>query len=304
MSTRHEETISAMAQTEANTTNAKPAGPYFLEGADRVLRLLDAFTSETPELRLTDLSERLGIPKSQALRIASTLEHSNYLIRDPETKRYRLGMRLFSLGMLVERNLDLKRIAQSALQELSDATRETVGLFLIDRDGPICIDVRESPKGLRVFAQIGRRMPWNAGASGKLSLAFLPEIEREEILAAGAFHRFTDRTVVDADQLREELANIRSQGYHMGIGDLNENAFGVAAPIFNHDGRFVGALSLSAPLDRAPKEIWLYLADLVTTTANAISQQLGFESTETPPHTMREKGKGKGNAPWNELKRA
>lgn len=266
---------------DASPSAAKTASPYFLEGADRVLRLLDAFTPETPELRLTDLSERLGIPKSQALRIATTLEHSNYLNRDPETKRYRLGLRLFTLGMLVERTLDLKQIAQPALQELADTTQETVGLFAIDRDGPICIDVRESPKGLRVFAQIGRRMPWNAGASGKLSFAFLPEAEREEILKTGSFRRFTDRTIVDSDQLREELAAIRAQGYHMGIGDLSENAFGVAAPIFGHDGRFVGAISLSAPFDRAPKEIWLRLAELVTDAASAISLRFGFDSAKS-----------------------
>jgi DNA-binding IclR family transcriptional regulator len=278
MSTQHEQTRAATERAEANEDATRSTSPYFLEGADRVLRLLDAFTSEAPELRLTDLSERLGIPKSQALRIATTLEHGNYLIRDPETKRYRLGMRLFSLGMLVERTLDLKRIAQPALQELADETQETVGVFTIDRDGPICIDVRESPKGLRVFAQIGRRMPWNAGASGKLSFAFLPEFEREEMLESRDFRRFTDRTVIDPDQLREEAAKIRSRGYHVGVGDLSENAIGVAAPIFGHDGRIAGAISISAPFDRAPETSWPNLIDLVTTAASAISGRLGFDA--------------------------
>lgn len=273
MSTQQNPSISAAPLSGP----AKTPGPYFLEGADRVLRLLDAFTTETPELRLTDLSERLGIPKSQALRIATTLEHGNYLYRDPETKRYRLGMRLFSLGMLVERTLDLKRIAEPALQALADASEETVGLFVIDRDGPICVAVRESPKGLRVFAQIGRRMPWNAGASGKLALAFLPETEREALLEAGEFRRFTDRTIVDPAQLREDTAKIRGQGYHVGVGDLSENAVGVAAPIFNHDGGFAGAISLSAPFDRAPKTIWPHLVEIVTASAETVSRQLGFD---------------------------
>jgi DNA-binding IclR family transcriptional regulator len=269
----------AAAEIEPNAQVGRSPSPYFLEGADRVLRLLDAFTAEAPELRLTDLGERLGIPKSQALRIASTLEHGNYLIRDPETKRYRLGMRLFSLGMLVERTLDLKRIAQPTMDELAAATEETVGLFVIDRDGPICVDVRESPKGLRVFAQVGRRMPWNAGASGKLALAFLPEFERESILDAGDFHRFTDRTVVDPDRLREETARIKAQGYHVGVGDLSENAIGIAAPIYSHSGRLAGTLSLSAPYDRAPEAVQPKLIDLVSAAAAAVSRQLGFDST-------------------------
>jgi DNA-binding IclR family transcriptional regulator len=277
MSTRHDQTISTTAPIGAGLGATKAQSPYFLEGADRVLRLLDAFTSETPELRLTDLSERLGIPKSQALRIATTLEHSNYLYRDPETKRYRLGMRLFSLGMLVERTLDLKQLAQPALQALADASEETVGLFVIDRGGPICIDVRESPKGLRVFAQIGRRMPWNAGASGKLALAFLSEAEREELLAVGDFRRFTDRTVTDPAQLRQEIETIRAQGYNLGLGDLSENAMGVGAPILGHDGRLAGVISLSAPFDRAPKAIWPHLIELVTEAAGIVSDRLGFD---------------------------
>jgi IclR family acetate operon transcriptional repressor len=241
--------------------------------------MLDAFTTETPELRLTDLSERLGIPKSQALRIATTLERSNYLTRDPETKRYRLGMRLFSLGIVVEQTLNLKRIAQSAFQALADVSTETVGLFVADRDGAVCVDIRESPKRLRVFGQLGRRMPWNAGASGKVSLAFLPERDRDEILNRHEFSRYTDRTITDPAILRGLLTKIRESGYHVGVGDLDEDVLGIGAPIFSHDGKLAGAISLSAPIARAPDSELPRLIGLVTDTASTISRRLGFNAT-------------------------
>ncbi|CAN5492696.1 IclR family transcriptional regulator [soil metagenome] len=277
MSTQQQ--TSALSMPASTAATAEPKSPYVLEGADRVLRMLDAFTIETPELRLTDLSERLGIPKSQALRIATTLEQSNYLTRDPETKRYRLGMRLFSLGVVVEQTLNLKRIAQSAFQELADVSTETVGLFVADRDGAVCVDIRESPKRLRVFGQLGRRMPWNAGASGKVALAFLPEHDRDEILNRNAFRRYTDRTITDPDVLRTLLVQIRDSGYHVGVGDLDEDVLGIGAPIFIHDGKLAGAISLSAPIARAPDSELPRLIGLVTDTASTISRRLGFDIT-------------------------
>lgn len=278
MSTQdHTSALPMAADSTSPATESK--SPYVLEGADRVLRMLDAFTTEAPELRLTDLSERLGIPKSQALRIATTLEQSNYLTRDPETKRYRLGMRLFSLGVVVEQSLDLKRIAQTAFQELADISSETVGLFAVDRDGAVCVDIRESPKRLRVFGQLGRRMPWNAGASGKIALAFLPEHDREEILRRHPFRRYTDRTITDPDVLRALLVQIRYSGYHVGIGDLDEDVLGIGAPIFSYGGRLAGAISLSAPIARAPDSELPRLIDLVTGTASTISRRLGFDAS-------------------------
>jgi DNA-binding IclR family transcriptional regulator len=256
--------------------------PYFLESVDRVMRLLDAFTAESPELRLTDLSERLDLPKSQVLRIASTLESGNYLERDPESKRYRLGVRLFTLGMVMQQSLSLKRVAQPAVQDIADASLETIGLFVPDRFGPICIDVRESPKGLRVFAQPGRRMPWNAGASGKIILAFMPEVERERVLRTAEFRSFTPRTITDSAQLRIVLEEIRSNGYHIGVSDLDEDALGIGAPILQHDGHIAGAISISAPISRAPETLWPDLIELVTTHCAAISKQLGFERNESP----------------------
>jgi IclR family transcriptional regulator, KDG regulon repressor len=251
------------------------AGAYFLESVDRVLKVLDAFTTETPELRLTDLSERLGIPKPQVLRIVSTLEAGGYLCRDPATKRYRLGIRLFQLGMVVRQQLDLRRVAQPVLQRLAAETLETVGLFVADLQGPICVDVIDSPKGLRVFAQLGRRMPWNAGTSAKVILANFPEQQRERILAQGGFKRYTEQTITDPARLRKVLAEIRRTGYHVGIRDLDDDALGIAAPIFDHDGHVTGAISIAAPVSRTSEEEIGRFIDLVRGATAEVSRQLG-----------------------------
>jgi DNA-binding IclR family transcriptional regulator len=251
------------------------AGTYFLESVDRVMKVLDAFTPEAPELRLTDLSERLGIPKPQVLRIVSTLETGGYLVRDPHTKRYRLGIQIFHLGMVVRQGLDLRRVAQPYLQDLAAETRETVGLFVADSHGPVCIDVIESPRGLRIFAAAGRRMPWNAGTSAKVILAYLPAEEQETILEQGDFRRYTNQTITEPDRLREVLAEIRRTGYHVGIRDLDDEALGIAAPIFDHDAHVAGAISVAAPVSRTSEEEIGRFIDLARTAAAEVSRQLG-----------------------------
>jgi len=252
------------------------SNPYALESVVRVMNVLEAFTADRPELRLTDLSETLGMPKPQVLRIASTLEQGGFLERDPDTKRYHLGIRLLTLGMLVQRTLSLRDVAQPWVDQLADETRETIGLFVPDRSGPICVEVRQSPRALRVFAEPGRRMPWNAGASGKVILAFLPEAERERVLSTTSFRAFTERTITDPDQLRTLLDTIRRDEFHVGVSDLNNGALGIGAPIFDHHGRIAGAISLSAPNDRAPEDEWPRLIALVKTCCEEISRQLGY----------------------------
>jgi IclR family transcriptional regulator, KDG regulon repressor len=253
---------------------------YYLESVERVMRVLDAFAEEGEELRLTDLSERLGLSKPQVLRIVTTLEHGGYLIRDPETKRYRLGIRLLVLGMVVRQQMDLRRAAQPVLRQLWVDTQETVGLFIPDRLGPVCVDVIDSPHGLRVFAQQGRRMPWNAGSSAKAILAFMPEEEREAILRTTAFKQYTDQTITDPDSLRNLLDKVREAGYYSGSQDLDPGIGGIAAPIFDHECNLVGAMAVSAPISRLMESDLPRLISLVLDACRQTSEQLGHSSPE------------------------
>lgn len=250
--------------------------PYRLEGVERVMDVLDAFTPEQPELRLTDLSLLLDLPKPQVLRIATTLESGGYLQRDALTKRYRLGVRLLQLGSIVRGQSDLRRVARGTLESLAADTLETVALIAADAQVAICIDVIESPKGLRVFAAVGRRMPWNAGASAPVILAYLPPSQQDRILGQDSFRRFTDSTITDAARLRERLAEIRRSGYTVAINDLDDSAGGVAAPIFNETGVIAGAISVAAPMSRFESEDIAGLTELTRAAASRISRQLGY----------------------------
>ena len=249
--------------------------PYLLTGLYRALKVLDCFTLEDPELRLTDLAVRLGMSKPQVLRIVSTLESAGYLVRDPETKRYRLGIRLFQLGMIVGEQLDLRRIGHPFLRRLVDETGETARLFVPDYLGPICIDLVESPRRLRVFARLGSRLPWHAGASSRVILAYLENDVRESILAHQNFERFTAKTTMDLATLRAELQRIRENGFCVTMGDLLDDTLAIAAPVLGHANEILGAVSLVGPASRFPPPVLGRSVELVRQTAADISSQVG-----------------------------
>lgn len=249
---------------------------YFLESVDRVMQVLDCFTQEQAELRLTDISERLNLSKATTLRIVSTLETGSYLERHPQTKRYRLGVRLFHLGMIVRQQMDLRAIAEPELRRLVEFTGETAALFVPDSLGPICLDVVQSSRAMRVFAHPGTRMPWNAGTSAKVILAYLPVAEQEAILRRGGFERFTDLTVTDPAALREILAEIRRVGYYVGVRDLDADALGIGAPIFDGARAIVGAISVVAPVVRFPALEIAPMIAAVQQSTTEISRLLGY----------------------------
>jgi DNA-binding IclR family transcriptional regulator len=258
------------------------ATTYHLESVDRVMKVLNAFAESGQEPRLTDLSLWLEMPKPQVLRILSTLQAGGYVERDPATKRYRLGLRLFQLGMIVRQQMSLRRVAQPVLHHLAEQTHETVALFKAEPTGAICLDVIESPKGLRIFAQEGRTMPWNAGAAGKVILAYLPEPEREAILAGAKFEQYTPFTVTEPAQLRRVLAEIRETGYAISPADLDPDAIGVSAPVLDAGHRVAGAVSLGAPKSRIANGDLQRVIELVRDGAAEVSRGLGYDGGEVP----------------------
>ena len=249
---------------------------YCLQSVENVIKVLDCFSFARPEQRLTDISRCAGISKPQAFRILTTLEFGNYVIRDPQSKLYRLGLRLFQLGAIAADQMDLRRVAQPILQNVAEMTHETIRLIVADDHGPICVSMVQSPKSVRVYAQLGDRMPWNAGTSGKVILAFLDEADRERILAREVFRKYTDHTIDDPSELQSELISIRKRGFHVNeTGDFIEETRGVAAPIFDAGGQVVGAIGLAAPASRWIDDSEERFIKLIIDAAVEMTRQIG-----------------------------
>jgi len=144
----------------------------------------------------------------------------------------------------------------------------------------VCVERLESEKNVRVVARVGRYLPLHAGSAGKLFLAYLSEEKREEILKNEPREPFTEFTLTDPDELRQQAKIIRQQGYSVSHGEWTIDASGVAAPIFNQRGQMVAALTVSGPTQRFIPESVDRFTKTCTRTALQISRLLGYNPSQ------------------------
>ena len=137
-------------------------------------RLLKEFSRGSREIGVTELSRRLGIGKSTAHRLLNTLAEERLLEQDPDTGAYRLGLAMYELGASVSMHTDLHEACSPVVDQLRNATRETVQVAVLDGREVVYVERRESPQTLRLFGRVGHRNDANCTSTGKLLLAYLP----------------------------------------------------------------------------------------------------------------------------------
>lgn len=256
-------------------TGSPPAGRYTVDAAAKALDLLNTFSFRERRLSLSELASRTGIPRATAFRLLSTLEEAGFVAKaDGE---YRLGIRNFVLGNMVAADLDLREKAHRHLVALRDSTRETTQIAILDHWQVIYLErvLSHHPVGF-MRSRAGAILPAYCTGLGKTLLAYQPEAEVRAWAATQTFKPLTPHTITSATRLLKELRLIRQRGY--GI-DEQERELGVrcvAAPIRNHEGEVVGAISVAGPTERLPRAlVGSELAAATIAAAQAISIDLG-----------------------------
>jgi DNA-binding IclR family transcriptional regulator len=246
-----------------------------IQSVQRATRLLKAFDSGPAELGVMELSRRVDLHKSTVSRLLATLESEGLIERVPETDKYRLGFMLMRLAGQVTHFGDVREAARPMLVELSERSRETVHLAVLDGDEVVNVEQISAPHLVREANWVGRRTPLNCVANGKALLAFQPEATIARVLA-GPLPRYTERTIADPARLRRELAQVRERGYAQALGEIEEGLNAVAAPIRDAVGAVVAAVSISGPAYRVTADRIPDLGALVVTAAANISARLGY----------------------------
>lgn len=271
------------------STGPRPSGRYAIAVLGKALDLLDALDAdEAPTL--TELSARAGIHKATALRILANLEDRAYVARDAHG-RYRLGVRLLQLGARTSAGIDLRTVARPALAALHAEFDETINLAVPADGGIVYIDILPSARGLRMAATVGMRDDYHSSALGKAMMAQWPDAAIDRVLGPDPLPRKTANTLRTRDAVRQELARVRRQGFAVDDEENEEGARCIGAPLFDHRGTSVGAISLSGPASRLTPDRVPMLAGRVATTAAAISACLGHVAA---PPAVRLTGKERG----------
>jgi DNA-binding IclR family transcriptional regulator len=221
--------------------------------ADKVLDVLLLFDAGRRELSTDQISTLIDAPRSTTYRYVRTLRDKGFLEKD-DRGAFRLGPRILELAHVARRSLDIGDLALPVMEEIAATTRETVLLTRHVGRNAVCIERVEGPQTVRISFEHGQVQPLHAGASSKILLAYLDERLWDDYLTL-PLERFTDHTITDPARLRNELQQIRCQGYCVSDGEVDTGARAVAVPILDQRGRLMAGLSTAGPTFRMDADV-------------------------------------------------
>lgn len=242
------------ASTRKLSDPATPAADARIQSVARAKALLDAM-AEGDWVSLRLLAERTGLAKTTAFNLVTALVDVGLTERDAKAGAYRLSMQHLVYGKAVERRLDITSIARPHLVRLCASTRETVNLAIPGPTDAMIVDSLEGSQALRVTSYAGTRAAYHSTACGRALLAHQPEEFRQLVYSIGHLPAATNRTITDPAALEAVLERCRTVGW---TTEFEENEVGgacVAAPIFNHEGEAIAAVSIAGPSSRFDAEV-------------------------------------------------
>lgn len=242
---------------------------------DRAVDILAAVAAKNGGLTVDGIVVDTGLPKSTAFRILATLTARRLLDRDEQSQTYRLGMLALVIGARAMGELDLRRSAHPHLESLVAKTGETVHLSILSEDNALCVDKLDASRSMRMASFIGFLDPLHCSGVGKALLAFQDEPVRQQLMARMRFERHTPHTITDPERLAAQIEEIRARGYAIDDEEIEQGLRCVAAPIRDHTGSVVAAVSISGPTTRVTQAGLTDLAQAVEDCAQSLSRELG-----------------------------
>ena len=237
--------------------------------------ILNLFIDHT-ELSFQEVIELSGIPKTTAFRMLKSLEEMEFLEKGTDAK-YRLGILFLKFGHLVSMRLDVRKIAYPIMNELHNDVKEAINLIVRDGNEAMYIEKVDTQQKVRLYTAIGRKSPLYAGACSRAILSFLPDAEIKEYLKSIELESFAMGTITDKEKLYETIVQVKDLGYTISHSELENHTSAIAAPIFDHKGEVIAAMSIAGLASNYQGEnVGIFVEKLKQATAE-ISKQLGYE---------------------------
>lgn len=215
----------------------------------RAVGMLTLIRNRGDALTVAEMAAALAIPKSTAYDLVHAMLDEG-LLTPVDGARFALGHLLHELGMGYRAQVDILREGTRVVQALRDETGETVQLSAMDGPMMHVLLKQEGFRAVRIISNTGSRVPVNWAAAGRLLVSDLDDPALRRLLSATVAPSPTGRAETDVDRLMAQIRAFRAAGHAIEIGETNEHAGCVAAPVLDAEGRVVAALSLAAPEQR------------------------------------------------------
>src|SRR5579875_3922184 len=246
-----------------------------LQTVYKAAEILNLFSVERPEWGISELAKELAFPKSSTSALVSTLAEQG-LLRRTSAGRYKLGWRVMALSQVLLSTTDFRTEARPVMESLIARFGETVHLAALESGQVIYVDKLQGTRAVQVSVTgVGYRLPAHCSGVGKVILAERPWAEVQQILASRGMPAVTSKTITTLEAFKAELACVARQRYAYDIEEAVEELCCVAAPIRDHSGEVVAALSLSVPAYRFQQAREQYRLAIVGATKQ-ISENLGY----------------------------
>ena len=268
--------MSIMTESTEINRGGDAKGASVIVNAIAVLR---TFTADEPLLGVTEIANRVGLHKSTVSRILATFEHERLVERDPETRRFRLGLGLIAVAGPLLAELEERRVAYPVLQELTEQTGETSALMVWNGSESMCVEQIASHQQIKHSTPLGARYRDAMSASVQVFLSAEPAERVRELLRSGAI---TSPGVDDAslDGYQIKLDDVVPRGWASNYGESSIDEVGVSAPVYDHRGAVVAAVLIPAPRFRVSRERLQDLGEACAAAARQVTTRLGGR----PPH--------------------
>ncbi|MDX3772972.1 IclR family transcriptional regulator [Chromatiaceae bacterium AAb-1] len=238
---------------------------YVIPNLANACRILTLVTESDQGLSLTELEQRLAVPRTTAFRILQTLCQEKVL--EKHGKRYLVGASLFKMSLSLLTSQRLQNQALPMLQRLALSSGLTCHLALPHASGSLLVEVCDSLNPLRLAARPGTIADFNCSATGKVFLAFLHFEQLSELAAAGLFRSRTLHSITDPGTLRAELQRILARGYAIDEQEYHDDVRCLAVPIRDHHGMVVAAVGVTGPVALFSRQQTAEIASAVKQTA-------------------------------------
>jgi IclR family pca regulon transcriptional regulator len=261
--------------------------PRYSQSLERGLAILSCFTPKRPVLGIADIADELGMSRSTTHRYVITLVALGYL-EQGASRKYRLGLRVTNLGMSALNSTGLREHAHPYLEELRQLTSYTTSLAVLDGSDIVYVDrarsFRRGQGKLDLDLHPGSRLPAYATAMGKILLAYLPEADQRELLSSMKLTKRGPNTITSKKALRDELDEVREEGFAVNDEELAPDLFAIAAPVRNEASEVVAAINVAAPSSVITLEEMVdALSPHLLSTADRISARLGYRRADEQP---------------------
>lgn len=251
-------------------------GRYQVPALARGMRMLEELAARPQGATVAEIAGTMKLPKPSVFRMLLTLLDCGYLVRDKETLSYRLSRKMLSIGYSAIDGRGLLEKSQDSLKALRDEVGEATMLAVLSGYEGVVLEQLPGLRPVMVMVKVGHRFPLHTAAPGKAMVAFLPNAERAQILDSIEYKKFTERTIVSRQAMECELAEIRERGVAYDRGEELPDIRCVAAPVLNHAGYPLAALSISGTASSMGDDILPGLAEVVRKHVDAVSRRFSI----------------------------